>query len=211
MEFKLHNNVFTREDDSNSWLLSYSDMVTLLLAFFVLFFAISQVDQAKFESIMQYFNRENTMPLQVLEQKFKALVQQHHLEKSVDVQLTPDGLLVNFQDEILFESGKAELNTKSFPILTSMAGLLKDVAVVKRQVQVQGHTDSVPLAKNSLYPSNWELSGARSARVIRYLIQEGLSPARFVSVGYADTRLRVAETKNNRGLQVNRRVSFLIK
>jgi len=138
-------------------------------------------------------------------------VQQHHLEKSVDVQLTPDGLLVNFQDEILFESGKAELNTKSFPILTSMAGLLKDEAVAKRHVQVQGHTDSVPLAKNSSYPSNWELSGARSARVIRYLIREGLSPARFVSVGYADTRLRVAETKNNRGLQANRRVSFLIK
>lgn len=212
MEIKLPEKLAVQQrEDSQPWLLSYSDMVTLLLAFFVLFFAISQVDQAKFETIMQYFSQKNTMPLHVLEQKFKELVQEHYLQKSVDVQLTPDGLLVNFQDNILFESGKAELNTRAYPILDALAGILREPAVAQRSIQVEGHTDTVPLSKVSLYPSNWELSGARSARVIRYLIATGLNRQRFISVGYADTRLRVPESPDRKGLQVNRRVSLLIK
>lgn len=197
--------------DTQPWLLSYSDMVTLLLAFFVLFFAISQLDQAKFEMIMQYFNRSESMPLHVLEEKFKELVQAHNLQENVDVELTPDGLLVNFQDNILFDSGKAELKSKSFAVLTALAEILKAQEVSDRRIQVEGHTDTVPIAKSAPYPSNWELSAARSASVIRYLIENGVASHRFVAVGYADTRLRVKESPNNRGFQINRRVSLLIK
>jgi len=199
----------TSEDQP--WLLSYGDMVTLLLAFFVLFFAISQVDQVKFEMIMEYFNKSETMPLHVLEQKFKELVKSHELEESVDVALTPAGLLVNFQDNILYDSGQAKLRENAFPVLNSLADILNAQDVVERHIQVEGHTDSVPLAQNALYPSNWELSTARSASVIRYLLQRAVSAKRFVAVGYADTRLKEEETPDRRGLSVNRRVSLLIK
>ncbi len=198
-----------REDQP--WLLSYSDMVTLLLAFFVLFFAISQVDQVKFEMIMEYFSKSETMPLHELEQKFREMVREHQLEESVDVALTPDGLLVNFQDNILFDSGKAELKANSFPILDALAEILNSHDVVERRIQVQGHTDSVPLARNALYPSNWELSTARSSSVIRHLLSHDVTSERFVAVGFADTRLKEQETSEHRGLQVNRRVSLLIK
>ncbi|MFQ5708905.1 MAG: flagellar motor protein MotB [bacterium] len=212
MEIKLPEQfIAAKAQDQQPWLLSYSDMVTLLLAFFVLFFAISQVDQAKFEAIMDYFDSSNSMPLHVLEKKFKELVQAHHLEENVDVQLTPDGLLVNFQDNILFDSGKAALKPKSFPVLTALAQILNTQEVLQRRVQVEGHTDTVPIAKNTLYPSNWELSAARSASVIRYLIKNGLASNRFVAVGFADTRLRAKETPAHRGLPINRRVSLLIK
>jgi len=212
MDIKLPQHLTAGPDkDDQPWMLSYSDMVTLLLAFFVLFFAISQVDQVKFEAIMQHFNSKSYMPLHVLEEKFKELIRQHDLEKSVDVQLTPDGLLVNFQDNILFQSGKAELNARAFPILKELARILTEATVSSRSIQVEGHTDTLPIVKDSLYPSNWELSGARSARVIRYLIASGLESSRFVSVGYADTRLRVPEDDSKRGLPVNRRVSLLIK
>lgn len=199
----------TSEDQP--WLLSYGDMVTLLLAFFVLFFAISQVDQVKFEMIMEYFNKSETMPLHVLEQKFKELVKSHELEESVDVALTPAGLLVNFQDNILYDSGQAKLRENAFPVLNSLADILNAQDVAERHIQVEGHTDSVPLAQNALYPSNWELSTARSASVIRYLLQRAVSAKRFVAVGYADTRLKEEETPDRRGLSVNRRVSLLIK
>jgi len=198
-----------REDQP--WLLSYSDMVTLLLAFFVLFFAISQVDQVKFEMIMEYFSKSETMPLHELEQKFREMVREHQLEESVDVALTPDGLLVNFQDNILFVSGKAELKANSFPILDALAEILNSHDVVERRIQVQGHTDSVPLARSALYPSNWELSTARSSSVIRHLLSHNVTSERFVAVGFADTRLKEQETSEHRGLQVNRRVSLLIK
>jgi chemotaxis protein MotB len=209
MEIKLTTNR-TKSDDQ-PWLLSYSDMVTLLLAFFVLFFSISQVDQVKFEMIMEYFSKSETMPLHQLEKKFKELVEQHNLQQSVEVSLTPDGLLVNFQDNILFDSGKADLKENSFPVLVALADILKAPDVMERRIQVEGHTDSVPLAKNSSYPSNWELSTARSSSVIRNLLENGIAARRFMAVGYADTRLKVEETPEQRGLMANRRVSLLIK
>jgi chemotaxis protein MotB len=210
MEIKIPALNQSKKEDQ-PWLLSYADMVTLLLAFFVLFFSISQIDQVKFEMIMEYFSKSETMPLHQLEKKFKELVEQHNLQQSVDVSLTPDGLLVNFQDNILFDSGKADLKPNSFPILNALADILKAPDVSERKIQVEGHTDSVPLAKNSLYPSNWELSTARSSSVIRSLLANGIGAQRFMAVGYADTHLRVEETPERRGLMANRRVSLLIK
>lgn len=200
---------FDKKEDQ-PWLLAYSDMVTLLLAFFVLFFAISQVDQVKFEMIMEYFNKSQSMPLHVLEERFKELVQQHNLQESVDVELTPDGLLVNFQDNVLFDSGKAELKQDSAPIFGALADILNSTDVASRNVKVEGHTDTVPLSQNALYPSNWELSTARSASVIRFLLTKNVLSNRFVAIGYADTRLKEKEDSTRRGLPVNRRVSLLI-
>ncbi len=197
--------------DDQPWLLSFSDLVTLLLAFFVLFFAISQVDQSKFEMIMEYFSESRQMPLHKLEEKLKQLIAEHQLQESVDVELTPDGLLLNFQDKILFASGKAELKAEAAPVLDALAAIFRTPEVADRSIQVEGHTDTLPLSKNSAYPSNWELSSARSARVIRYLIERNIAPSRFVAVGFADTRLRQPETEGNRGLSVNRRVSLLVK
>ncbi|MCH8981734.1 flagellar motor protein MotB [candidate division KSB1 bacterium] len=211
MEIKLTQPHRSSQKESESWLLSYSDMVTLLLAFFVLFFSISQVDPGKFEQIMEYFSQSNSTPLYVLEKQFQELVTAHQLEQSVDVELTPDGLRVNFQDNLLFDSGKAKLKSKSFPVLNALAEILKSADVAERKIQIEGHTDSVPLTKNALYPTNWELSTARSSSVIRYLITKAVASKRFVAVGFADTRLRQKETSNNLGLPVNRRVSLLIK
>lgn len=211
MEIKLNSELGKRSREDAPWLLSYSDMVTLLLAFFVLFFAISQVDQVKYEMIMEYFNKSQTTPLRVLEQQFKQLVREHQLEQSVDVNLTPDGLLVNFQDQILFDSGKAELKQNALPLLTALADILNARKVAGRKIQVQGHTDSLPLVKNARYPSNWELSTARSSSVIRFLLGQSVAANRFEAIGYADTQPKQAETDAHRGLSVNRRVSLLIK
>lgn len=212
MEIRLPEQIGAqRKRDSQPWLLSYSDMVTLLLAFFVLFFAISQVDQTKFEMIMQYFSKSDTTPLHVLEKQFKELVKAHNLEKSVEVDLTPDGLLVNFQDNILFDSGKADLKANALPVLDALSDILNSQQVAKRRIQVEGHTDTVPLVKNAAFPSNWELSSARASRVIRYLIGRHVAADRFVAMGYADTRPRQKETPQHRGLPVNRRVALLIK
>ena len=207
-----HKDLFIKEtEEKNTWLLSYSDMVTLLLAFFVLFFAISQVDQTKFEMIMDYFSQEQKMPLHELEKVVKKLIAENDLQQSVEVELTPDGLLLTFQDKILFDSGKAELKKGAFPILGGIGDILLSHDVIDRQIKVEGHTDTVPLSRLSEYPSNWELSAARATHVIRYLISENVAPSRFTAIGYADTRLRVPEDDQHRGLQANRRVSLIIK
>ncbi|KAA3612650.1 MAG: hypothetical protein DWQ05_18545 [Calditrichaeota bacterium] len=201
----------SRAKDNQAWMMSYSDMVTLLLAFFVLFFAISQVDQAKFEAIMEYFSKSDKLPLHELEKVVNKLVTEHDLQESVEVSLTADGLLLTFQDKILFDSGKADLKQGAFPILGGIGDILNSEKVANRNIKVEGHTDTVPLSKKSDYPSNWELSAARATHVIRYLINKHVQPKRFVALGYADTRLRIDEIGANRGLQANRRVSLIIK
>ncbi len=211
MQIKMPQLVGSEKTEEQPWLLSYSDMVTLLLAFFVLFFAISQVDQVKFEMIMEYFSKSETMPLHELEGKFRELVQAHHLEESVQVELTPEGLLVNFQDNILFDSGRAELESRAFPVLAALSQILNSADVEERRIQVEGHTDTVPLSKTSDYPSNWELSTARASSVIRHLLGNSVDAKRFVAVGYADTRLKELEGPGKVGLPVNRRVSLLVK
>lgn len=198
-------------EDKNHWMLSYSDIVTLLLCFFAMFFAISQVDTVKFEMISEYFSKSQKTPLHVLEKTVKALIVEHEMEDVVDVQLTPDGLELNFQNKILFDSGKAELKPKAFSILLALANILKTNEVKDRVIQVAGHTDTLPIVSSSLYPSNWELSTARASQVIRYFIDRGLRKERFEAIGYADTHLREKENSNRRGLAANRRVVLLVK
>lgn len=198
-------------EDKNHWMLSYSDIVTLLLCFFAMFFAISQVDTVKYEMISEYFNKSEKTPLRVLQETIKVLIADHKMEDVVEVTLTPDGLELNFQDKILFDSGKAELKARAYAILTALADILKTNEVNNRVIQVAGHTDTLPIVSNSLYPSNWELSTARASQVIRYFIGRGLKKQRFEAIGYADTRLREKENSNKRGLAVNRRVILLVK
>ncbi len=205
------NMIKSNKGESQTWMMSYSDLVTLLLAFFVLFFAISQVDQAKFEAIMEYFSESDKLPLSELEKVVEQLVAEHNLQESVEVELTGEGLLLTFQDKILFDSGKANLKEGAYPILGGIGDILKSEKVADRHIKVEGHTDTVPLSKKSDYPSNWELSAARATHVIRYLIAKEVDPHRFVAIGYADTRLRIEESGAKRGLQANRRVSLIIR
>ncbi|MBD3289397.1 OmpA family protein [candidate division KSB1 bacterium] len=198
-------------EEKSQWLLSYSDMVTLLLCFFALFFAISRVDTVKYEMITEYFNRSSKMPLHELEKQMEALVTKHDLDNEVDVKLTQEGLELDFQDKILFDSGMAELKRDAFPILKSIANILRSPAVRQRKIQVAGHTDTVPIHRDSIYPSNWELSSARASRVIRYFLAHKFEKERFEAIGYADTKLRVKESVSEKGLAVNRRVVLLIK
>ncbi len=201
----------TNPDEKNHWLLSYSDMVTLLLCFFALFFAISRVDTVKYEMLTEYFDQSSKMPLHELQTQMKALIEKHNLRNKVDVKLTQDGLELNFQDKILFDSGQAELKEEAFPILSAIANILRTSSVRTRKIQVAGHTDTVPINKDSIYPSNWELSTARASRVIRYFLDHHFEKERFEAVGYADTKLKVQESIDNKGVAVNRRVVLLIK
>jgi len=76
-------------------------------------------------------------------------------------------------------------------------------------VLIEGHTDNLPI-RTAQYPSNWELSAARAARVLRYLVQKGgISPHRLTAVGYADTRPLVPNTTPANRAQ-NRRVDIAI-
>ena len=124
----------------------------------------------------------------------------------VEVGVDERGVYVRFDGRVLFASGEAELDDDGLTLLATAADVL---AIVENRLEIEGHTDSQPTGTG--WPSNWELSSARAARVVRWLIETGEIPApQLVAMGLADTRPR-AENTSEEGRQRNRRVEIVIR
>jgi chemotaxis protein MotB len=126
-------------------------------------------------------------------------------EGQVRVTQSPRGVTVEINASVLFKSGEAVLQPQSMESLAAVARVLSQV---ENPVQVEGHTDNIPI--NSLsFPSNWELSSSRAGSVVRLFTEQGVPAARMVAIGYADNRpVDTNATVEGRGR--NRRVNVLI-
>jgi chemotaxis protein MotB len=112
---------------------------------------------------------------------------------------------VEIKASVLFASGDASINPQAIPVLKELARILKPFPNV---IRVEGFTDDVPI-KNAVYPSNWELSSARAARVVRLFIDRGIRPQRLLAVGYGQFH-PVADNGTSEGRQKNRRVVLVV-
>lgn len=112
---------------------------------------------------------------------------------------------VEMNSNILYPSGSAELEDEAVPILRNLAKVLN---TLPNQVDVEGHTDNIPI-NNEIYPSNWELSAARAARVVRVFADAGVRPQRLAAIGFGEYRSIVKNT-TARGRRRNRRVVVVI-
>jgi chemotaxis protein MotB len=124
----------------------------------------------------------------------------------IEIERLREGIRLNVSDEILFASGSAELGSEGVGVLQKVAAQLKDLS---QRVEVQGHTDNIPIrgALARIYPTNWELAGARAARVTRLLQQQGVSGARLTAVSYGEHHpVAPNETPEDRFL--NRRIEI---
>lgn len=209
------------------WMATYSDMVTLLLTFFVMIVAMSEVEVKKFEEAMSYFTgQRGVMSAQGVvpslmgtlggqeaiaqSQRSESLahfVKQEGLDAAVDVDLVEEGIRITFVDSIAFASGSAELSGPALAVLARLAA----EAPSAEAIEVEGHTDDRPIA-TATYPSNWELSAARAAAVVRFLAAQpaALPPARYLAVGYGEHRPRdTNETAAGRAR--NRRIAVLLR
>jgi chemotaxis protein MotB len=199
----------TQNDDDQPWLMSYADMVTLLLAFFIVLVSMSTLDKNKFEQMTEYFAKKDRMTLKQLELKIKDFIKDENMQSEINAMLTSNGVEVNFKDKLLFDRGKADIKPEAITVLAKIAALLSTGDIARRKIHVQGHTDSVPI-KSDVFPSNWELSSARAAKVVKFFISHNLDSRRFESIGYADTHPLIPETDKARGYPENRRVVVVI-
>ena len=215
------------------WMLTYGDMVTQILIFFVLLFSFSKVDQGKFGSAMISIQgalgvlpgstaiidtgegggagaSQPTMTeadLGQLEQAERLIREQLGGTEGVELAIEGDrGLIVRMKDSVLFDSGQAELKPAAMAVLDKLAETVKGLP---NQIRIEGHTDDRPI-HTALYPSNWELSTARATNVIRYLIERcGMSPKRLSAAGYGEYR-PVADNSTETGRARNRRVDIVL-
>jgi len=128
------------------------------------------------------------------------------LQAKVKTTVNERGLAVRLQtDDVLFGSGSAALRPGAGALLSPVATAVRGLP---NPVRVEGHTDTNPIS-TAQFPSNWELGGARSAAVVRYMIGAGVPAARLQNVGFADTR-PVAHNASGDGRAQNRRVEVLV-
>jgi len=123
----------------------------------------------------------------------------------VRVTQTPRGVNVEINASVLFAPGDAKLSEDSIQALRAVAGVLKDD---DHAIQVEGHTDSVPI-RNAQFPSNWELSSVRASSVVRLFIDAGIEEKRLTAVGHGPTR-PVGPNETADGRMRNRRVAVMI-
>lgn len=123
----------------------------------------------------------------------------------VRVTQSAKGVTVEINASILFKSGEAVLQPESTETLAAVAKVL---AETDNAVQVEGHTDNVPI-RSPIFPSNWELSSARAGSVVRLFVEMGVPSDRMQAIGYADNRPLDTNASND-GRARNRRVNVLI-
>ena len=131
-------------------------------------------------------------------------------DQQVQVEQIKDRLRVEMVDEVLFDSGEATLKPGGVEVLKKVGAALKKV--VDRPIEVQGHTDNVPIrgALARRFPTNWELSSARSLNVARFLQEQaGLDPARLSAVAFSEYQPR-ASNDTDEGRRKNRRIEILL-
>lgn len=214
----------------DAWIMTYADMMSLLLTFFVLIVSFSSIQESKFEEaalslsdafgVMQRpptvieLREEVVTPVNKINQKDLLYeVQQMEqslldigLDQEVDIKVTDKGIAFRIEAPFLFDSGQARLKTSTQAVLNTLASFIKKVPYPLR---IEGHTDSVPISTQQ-FPSNWELSAARAVSVARYFQSRGVVPQRMEAVGYGEYH-PLTSNATAEGRDKNRRVEIFMK
>lgn len=147
-----------------------------------------------------------TSKIDNLKTQLSDLIVKHNYTKSVTLEENERGITIHILENILFPSGKAELNVTSKLVLSELAGILRQLP---NDIRVEGHTDNIPIS-SALYPSNWHLSVARALNTAYYFINDQkLKPEKVTVVGYAEYK-PIADNSTADGRAKNRRVDIVI-
>lgn len=189
MSRKKQHSEHHEEHADETWLIPYSDLLTLLLALFIVLFASSSIDKDK-AAQMEYAMAAafNSLPAEQLNGTVLSFLDDaKDLDLGEEVSLGSDskGAVLDIADLNLFEQGSAVVTPDGITLLKRIAVLLRANKYKRFRIVVEGHTDDVQIS-NSIYPSNWELSASRAASVVKEFIKTGINSNRFQAVGMAD-------------------------
>jgi chemotaxis protein MotB len=240
------------------WLISYADFITLLFAFFVIMYAISQADVSKFKQVSQSLKsafepagpssmiaipggagggatanpfdtvetqqgRILNMPagktntasdpdsdLQSMKEKLEESISLElgstDISDKVQMNYDSQGLVVRLAAKDFYDPGETQIRMDMQPILDKIGKIL---TTTKKLVRIEGHTDPSEAA-SEVYPTDWELSAARAAWAVRYLVKRfDIDPKRIGAAGYSHFR-PLSEGKSAQDQAKNRRIEIII-
>jgi len=226
------------EEGAADWMVTYGDMTTLLLTFFVFMFTTAEVDGYELRMILAAFQGlgmleggntltvgklaelgNTIMSLPSLKQgkaldearkKAVSLFQPEIQSQKVRVKEDERGLIISLAGDSFFESASAEVNIEETrDTLQKLSRLLTNEQLSGRTFRLEGHTDNVSTDPAGPWESNWELSVMRAVNVLQYLVDFGVNENQFQAAGYADT-VPLASNDTPEGRAYNRRVDVVI-
>lgn len=181
-----------KHDDVDSWLMSYADMVTLLLAFFVIFVSTSVPKQDQLAAATMGMKKPFgaltlETPFDGVYQNLQGIVAGNKLEQNVLVQKTSRGLRMEVASGQFFVPGSAQLSDGAEDTLKQIAETVKSDALHNYAISVEAYTSNAAIPGTE-FASHWELSAAQAARVVRVLMENGVPPDQLTATGFGNTR-----------------------
>jgi len=220
-----------REEEQEAWLVTYLDMLTLLLVMLVIMLAMAGKGDAKQneqtaleaasltagEQVVALQSSASPIPsiapvpspatdVETEADEAVRSVADLALGEDIEVIVNDGSISFRISSEILFGSGRAELEDAGLDVIDR---LVPTLAAGRYRIIVEGHTDNLPI-QTERFPSNWELSASRASSVVRYLQLADIEATRLSATGYADTR-PIADNADERGRASNRRVELVMR
>ncbi len=183
------------EENVDSWLMSYADLITLLMSFFVIFVSVSEPRKERISILSSGMGgkfgtidvstafdgviRDLQQPVEI-SKSFRDITIAHN-ERSIEIEMS---------NAAFFKPFTAELDESKLPLLTQIIAPLKSIDFIDYRISIESHTsDAKP--QSGLYATNWELSSARAARMVRIFIENGIKPETLKAIGMADSHPKV--------------------
>ena len=202
------------------WMVAYLDLMTLLLALFIIMGAVShskagmkmeaptspQKSATEGAPVSDNATVQRQGQKKGQEKSVERILGSNSLGGVMDYKLSPGQVRLQMHASMLFDAADTNLDKKSLKMIKNIAEVLRNY---RGKVEVAGHTDDIPL-KRGRFRSNWELSSARAAAVVEALINLGIAQNRLHATGYADT-MPLASNATPEGRAKNRRVEFIVE
>lgn len=227
MQIRKQLSIDERQAKTTAWALTFADMVTLLLTFFVLLLVILNDAEKHIDRVIN----------KLLDETYEEL-QENVASSYVSVDRVTKGIKITLRGK-LFKSMSADVDPRVHPLLVQIGGIIRTSKIInvfddeenahlldlidKRgsflnvEVRCEGHTDDLKLPKKAAFPSNWELSSARSLNLVRLLSKySGIEESNFSALGYGEFRPIIDIEKINSAAQksearaINRRVEIYL-
>ncbi|OPY77157.1 MAG: Motility protein B [Syntrophorhabdus sp. PtaU1.Bin058] len=227
----------TEEEHENleRWLITYADLITLLLAFFIMMYTFSKQDTQRYQELVGHLKTiftghsgitgkgngasQSTTDIQSqldmikngdvqkqLEDEIRRMMDGEGMQNNISVLSDERGIVIRILDKAFFDEGRADLKERARQALDRIMPVMRKV---DNHIRIEGHTDNVPI-NTSEFKSNWELSVRRATEVVRYFVEKhDFPPQRISAVGYAEYRpVMPNDSPDNRAM--NRRIEIIL-
>lgn len=176
-----------------NWLMSYADLITNLLLFFVVLVTAANLSKGKMQQITKAMSgTEQPASLESIKKEIDKKIEQQHLQDVVQTKLKDEGLELSLNSGVVFDVGKAGIRAEFEPVVEAMLQTLAPYSS-NYNFAVEGHTDSTPIIPGGQFASNWQLASERAIVVRGRLETVGVEPHRIRVEAYADTKPLPAE------------------